>query len=163
MGPFFIFIFSLLKGTEVHFCQADREPEEVCCLLGTKIWHTAKRSAAPCQEQTTSHYCSFIWAWMTLEGGTWAESKTGSASEKKQVPKLSSLPFCLLEERGKPEKGKQCISVVAGASTRILVFMTLGLFYEDYNLLGQNWILLSKRGRAICGSRLSSLVRWALN
>lgn len=33
----------MLKGTEVPLCWPDREPGEVYCFLGAKIWGTVKR------------------------------------------------------------------------------------------------------------------------
>lgn len=37
-----------------------------------------------------------------------------------------------------------------------------GTFYKDYNLLGEDGIHLSRRGRSIFCGRLANLVRWAL-
>lgn len=46
---------------------------------------------------------------------------------------------------------------------KIFGFYDSGTFYKDYNLLGKDVIHLSRRRRAILGSRLANLVRQALN
>lgn len=74
-------------------------------------------------------------------------------------------PSILSAEEKKPEVDVQCISTpdyLAGACARVLSFMTMGI-YEDYNLLGRDEIHLTRRHRAILGSRLANPVRQALN
>lgn len=44
-----------------------------------------------------------------------------------------------------------------------LSFYDNGTFCEDYKLLGRDEIHLSRRGGSVFGSRLTNLVRWALN
>jgi len=44
-----------------------------------------------------------------------------------------------------------------------LGFYDNGTFFNDYNLLGMDGIQLSRRGKRICGRRLTSLVWQTLN
>lgn len=82
------------------------------------------------------------------------------------VPKWSSYLSSLLEKTGQPETDTLCKSVsgfVAKSTKKVFASVTVGCVFMIFSLLWGKGLPLARMGKRIIGSRLASLVRWALN
>jgi len=159
---------SLLRGTEVTFCQPDREAREVCCLPGAKVRDVAK--SVPLLVKSTDYYPLLLFHVGMNDTASWNMGRTKedfkalgmqAKSIGAQIIFSSILPV-----GGKEEARNRRIMNInfwLHDSCRHEGFYYNGTFFNDYNLLGRDGIHLSSRDKGIFGSRLANLVGWALN
>jgi len=161
---------SLLRGTEAPICQPDRESHEVCCLPGAKIRGMAKR--VPQLVKSTDYSPLLLFHVGTNDTTSWnlGRIKKEFKALGVQVKSIGAqVIFSSILPAGRRGSARnRCIMsnnswLFGWCCCEGFGFYHNGTFFNDYNLLGGNGTHLSRKGKGIFGSRLSSLMWRALN